>query len=291
MRNEFRKLFPPRPKTSHKGDFGRLLIVSGSTAYPGAPYLASLGALRAGAGLVSVGVPRSIYPVLARKSPEAMPYPLPETRGGALSLKSEKPIRELLKGKDVLALGPGLSRNTETQRLIRKIVESVRMPLVIDADGLNALEGKRGLLAKLGPDAVLTPHPGEARRLTERPVPEDDRGRMQWARIWTAQFRAVLVLKGRHTIVASRKQGVYVNRTGNPGMAKGGSGDILTGILAAFLGRKLEPFQAAKAAVYLHGLAADLALPEYGENSLLPTDVLKYLPQAFKKALARRGQI
>lgn len=291
MKNEFRSLFPPRPKTSHKGDFGRLLILSGSIAYPGAPYLVSMGALRAGAGLITLGVPRSLYPILALKLAEVMPFPLPQTRSGTLSLKGEKSVRDLIKGKDVIALGPGLARHPETEKLVRRIVASIDGPLVIDADGLNALQGAKKLIAKLGPNAVLTPHPGEAARMTGNPVPDDDRGRMRFAREWTARYRSVLVLKGHHTLVASRSHGVYLNRTGNPGLATGGSGDILTGILAAFLGQRLEPFQAAKAAVFLHGLAADMALPEFGEISLIPTDILKYLPQAFKKALSSRAQI
>jgi NAD(P)H-hydrate epimerase len=291
VKNEFRSLFPPRPKTSHKGDFGRLLILSGAVAYPGAPYLVSMGALRAGAGLVTLGVPKSIYPLLVRKLAEVMPFPLPETRPGTLSGRGEKAIRDLMKGKDVVALGPGLTRDPETQRLVRRIVSSIEGPLVIDADGLNALQGEKKLIARLGPQAVLTPHSGEAARITGTPVPRDDRGRIRFAREWIARYRSVLILKGHHTLVASREQGVYLNRTGNPGLAKGGSGDILTGILAAFLGRKLDPFRAAKAAVYIHGLAADLALPEYGENSLVPTDILKYIPKAFKKALSSCAQI
>jgi NAD(P)H-hydrate epimerase len=246
-----------------------------------------MGALRAGAGLISLGVPKSLYPVMALKLTEVMTKPLPETRQGTLSLAARPEIENYLKGTDVLAMGPGLSQNPETERLIRRVALGWRKCLVLDADGLNAFRGKQKLLGKLGARAVLTPHPGEAGRLSRDPVPRDDAGRKRFALAFAKRHGVVLVLKGHRTVVASPDGKVYVNRTGNPGLATGGSGDVLTGIVAAFLAQGLNPFAAARCAVYIHGLAGDLAVKNYGEISLVPTDVLHSLPRVFLSLLGR----
>ncbi|HNV87144.1 MAG TPA: NAD(P)H-hydrate dehydratase [Candidatus Omnitrophota bacterium] len=285
--SEFRKYFPPRKKDSHKGCFGRIFILSGSRGFPGAPYLTGMGALRAGAGLITLGVPRGLYEVLTLKLAEVMTKPFPETAEGSLGRRAFSAIKTFLKGQDVLALGPGLSQNTETQGLIRKIILACDRPMVIDADGLNAFQGKKVLLGKIKAPAVLTPHPGEAARLFGLSVPKDPLGRKKFAAMAAESCRCVLVLKGAGTVVASPGGKIYVNDTGNPGLATGGSGDLLTGIIAAFLGQGLPAFDAAKCGVFIHGLAADLAVKEFGEISLAPRDVLSYLPLAFKKLLKR----
>lgn len=284
---DFRRFFPPRKAASHKGDFGKIFILAGSRNFSGAPYLASMGALRAGAGLIALGVPESLYPIMAYKLVETMVRPFQETKNGALSRGAGREILSFLKTQTVLALGPGLGQHPETQGLVRKVVSSWKGPQVIDADGLNALSGHDPILKKLGIRTIVTPHPGEAGRLFQKTVPADEAGRKKFAAHQAKKYKLVIVLKGHHTVVAAPGRPVYVNETGNPGLATGGSGDVLTGIIAAFLGRGLEPFDAARCGVFIHGLAADLAVGKFGETSLAPTDVLDYLPAAFQKALGR----
>ncbi len=286
---DFRRFFPPRKAASHKGDFGKIFIIAGSPDFPGAPYLTSMGALRAGAGLITLGVSEALYPIMAYKLTEVMVRRCPGVKDGALGSKAESGILSFLKTQDVLAIGPGLGMNPETQHFVRRVVLSWRGPKVIDADGLNALNGAASILKKLGSKTVVTPHPGEARRLFKEPVPADDSGRKKFAMDKAEKNGIVVVLKGHHTVVAASGQAVYVNKTGNPGLATGGSGDVLTGIIAAFLGRGLEPFVAAQCAVFIHGYAADLAVKKFGEESLAPTDVLDYLPVAFRKISGGRN--
>jgi len=285
---DFRRFFPPRKAASHKGDFGKIFILAGSRDFPGAPYLASMAALRAGAGLITLGVPEQLYPIMAYKLAEVMVRQFPGVNNGALGHQSETGILSFLKTQNVLAIGPGLGTHSETQRLIRRVVLAWPGAKVIDADGLNALKGNASILKKLGTSTIITPHPGEAGRLFNETVPADDAGRKKFATEKAAKYGVVVVLKGHHTVVAARGRDVYVNKTGNPGLATGGSGDVLTGIVAAFLGRGLEPFRAAQCAVFIHGLAADLAVKKFGEESLAPTDVLDFLPEAFKKTSNRR---
>ncbi len=283
--SEFKRYFPRRKPESHKGNFGKVFILAGSRGFSGAPYLVSVGALRAGAGLITLAVPKSLYQVMALKLIEVMTKPLPETRQGSFSLKAEREIKGFLKSQDVLALGPGLGQNPETQALTRHVALSCDKPLVIDADGLNAFLGNPDLLKRLRSPAILTPHPGEAGRLFDCGVPKDDTGRKRFASQVARQYGVVLVLKGHHTVIAAPNGKVGMNLTGNPGLATGGSGDLLTGIIAAFLGQGLDPFSAARCGVFIHGFAADLAVKEFGEISLTPMDVLQYLPKAFKVIL------
>ena len=253
----------------------------------GACYLTSMAALRSGAGLVTVGVPKSLVLPLSRKMTEAMMKGLPETKEGTLSRAAHKQIKLFLKTQDVLAAGPGLSQNSETQAVLRKVISDSTRPMVIDADGLNALKGKINLLQKLKAPAILTPHPGEFVRIFGGSLPKSEPERKKRALETAKKFKIVLVLKGHQTVVTSPKGEVYMNQTGNPGMATGGSGDVLTGIVAAMLGRKIEPFKAACFGVYVHGLAGDLAAKEKGEISLIAGDIIEVLPKAFKKILKR----
>ena len=285
IKSEFQKYFRKRPRASHKGDYGRIFILAGSVGLSGACYLTTMAALRSGAGLVTVGVPRSLVLPLTRRFTEAMMKPLPETKEGTLSQSAFRPIRIFLKTQDVLALGPGLSLNRKTQALIRQVVLHSRKSMVIDADGLNAFKGMPNLFLKLKAPAILTPHAGEFIRLFGGRIPKGNRERKGRALHVARQFRVAVVLKGHHTIVASPKGEVYINQTGNPGMATGGSGDVLTGIIASMLGQNAKPFEAACFGVFIHGLAGDLAAKEKGEISLVAGDILNALPLAFQKVL------
>ncbi len=280
---EIRKKWPPRKAASHKGDFGRIFILAGSRGLTGAAHLAEMGALRAGAGLVTVGVPEKVYPVIAKREAEVMVKPFSSTLEGTLGLHALKPIRNFLKNQDVLALGPGLSQNSETQRLIRKVIQESSLPLVIDADGLNALQGHTSMLRDCKYRSILTPHPGEFIRLFGGKLSSKDQDRKRRAKEAAKKFGIFLILKGYHTVIASPEGEVTVNPTGNPGMAKGGSGDILTGMIAALIGQRFSLWDAARFGVYLHGLAGDLACKKIGEASLTARDILQFLPLAIKK--------
>ncbi|MBI3317376.1 MAG: NAD(P)H-hydrate dehydratase [Candidatus Omnitrophica bacterium] len=289
--------FLHRSPTSHKGDFGRVFILAGSCGLTGAAHLAGMGALRAGAGLVTVGVPEKVYSIVARREAEVMVRPFASTGEGTLAFKALPAIEKFLKTQDVLALGPGLSQNPETQKLIRLLLKKNKIPVVVDADGLNALKGHTDFLKEISGRAVLTPHPGEFVRTFGLvlpphlyPLPHRGEGRVRSdlfrkkaAEIIAHRFKIVLVLKGHHTVVAAPDKKTYVNKSGNPGMASGGTGDVLTGVIAALIGQKLSLFEAASLGVYLHGLAGDLAAKKMGEASLVASDLLDSLPLALKK--------
>lgn len=287
IKANFRRFFKSRPPVSHKGDFGRLLILAGSKGLSGACVLASSAALRTGAGLVTVGVPNSLVLPLAKRLTEAMVRGFPETRDGTLSKRALRHINKFLKKQNVLAVGPGLSAHPETKMVVQKILLASRIPLVIDADGLNALRGKTTLLKRLKAAVVLTPHAGEFVRLFSGRLSNSDVQRKKRAEETAKEYGVVLVLKGHHTVVASPRQ-TYVNKTGNPGMATGGSGDVLTGIISAILAQGATAFEAACFGVYLHGLAGDLAKKDKGEFALIAGDIIERIPQAFKKVLRNR---
>jgi NAD(P)H-hydrate epimerase len=280
---KIKKWLPPRSKDAHKGDFGKLFILAGARGMTGAATLATMGALRTGAGLVTVGLPESTYPLVMPNVLEAMALPLDETSNGSLSSTSESAISSFLKTQDVFAVGPGLSRMPETQKVIRKVVNASNKTVLLDADGINAFVGYPGELIKTTRSLVITPHPGEFSRLFKTAIPTSESERILAAKKAAKQMHAVVVLKGYHTVVASFRGELYVNSTGNAGLAKGGSGDLLFGMIAALLAQKLAPFDAAQAGVYLHGLAADLALRQFGEISLLASDVAGFIPQALMK--------
>src|SRR3989338_3953363 len=226
IKNEFRKLLGKRQKNTHKGDYGRVFILAGSRGLSGVCYLASMATLRSGAGLVTVGVPKCLATPLARRFTEAMTLPLPETREGTLSRLALHPIKRFLKTQNVLALGPGLSMNHETQSLVRKLVGHSDKPMVIDADGLNAFQGKADLFKKIKTSIILTPHAGEFVRVFGGKIPKTEADRKKRAAVAAKTYGVVVVLKGHHTVVASPQGKIYINQTGNPGMATGGSGDV-----------------------------------------------------------------
>ena len=269
---------PRRPRNAHKGEFGKLFLLAGSEGYTGAPVLAARAALRSGAGLVYLGVPREIYPIVAVKCDEAMPFPLPKEYGGIL---------ERARSCDIALIGPGLGRAPETQELVLRLLAGLDCPVVLDADGINALAGHIDVLDKRQAPTVLTPHEGEFGRLTGCALPVRDR--LSAAREFARDHRCVLVLKGQGTVTAAPDGSAWINATGNPGMAKGGSGDVLAGMIAGLLGQKHlrrerdNIPELTVEAVCLHGLAGDLCARRLGEYAMLPSDLIETLPQALRE--------
>lgn len=283
LRGELLKKWKPRNPAAHKGDYGRIFILAGSSGFSGAASLAGLACLRGGAGLVTLGVPSEIHSIVARRQPELMVRPLPSFRG-SFSVKAMKPALTFLKNQSVLAIGPGLSQEPRAQKFCRGILGKTKLPVVIDADALNALKNHTDILSRCRGRAILTPHPGEFTRLFGGKLSPKDSERKDRAVEAAKSHGVIVILKGRHTVVADPSGKVYVNCTGNPGMAKGGSGDVLTGILAALLGQKFSLWDAARFGVYLHGLAGDIAVKKKGRVSLIATDIIQALPEAFRRS-------
>lgn len=277
-----RSWLPERPADGHKGTFGRVLAVAGSVSFTGAPVLAARAATRSGVGLVFLGVPRAVWPVAAVKCDEAMPFPLPEDGEGRLSLEALEPLLARLAGCDAALLGPGLGQSGDLRALVRALLSRMPCPLVLDADGINALDGHIDVLSDCPAPLVLTPHDGEYRRLMGRWPGED---RAAAAREAAAACRAVVVLKGHRTVIAAPDERLWRNTTGNHGMAKGGSGDALAGILLALLGQGMEPGRAAAAAVWIHGRAGDRCAGRLGYRGMLPTDLIETLPEVWRDDL------
>ena len=280
-------LVRPRRLEAHKGNFGHVLVVGGSVGKTGAAAMAAKAALRSGAGLATVATPKSALPVIASLSMEIMTEPLPETDTGGISLRALKGglLDTLVEGKSVLAVGPGLGRDPETMELVREIVNRYDLPVVLDADGLNAFAGCVKTFRIGDRVRVLTPHPGEMGRLVVGKTPEIVAHRLDVAREFAQKHGVQLVLKGFRTLTAAPDGQVWVNPTGNPGMATGGSGDVLTGITAALLAQYPDrsPTEVTAAAVYLHGLAGDIAARELGEASMIAGDILESLPRAYQE--------
>ena len=275
----------PRPPNSNKGKFGHVLVVGGSYGTAGAPAMSSLAALRTGAGLVTAAVPKSVVGIVAGVTPELMLKPLDEGPEGALALTNVTGAKldELLTRMTVVAVGPGLSQRGEVRGVVRELVAKATVPMVVDADGLNAFDGNADLLNGDGRVVVLTPHPGEMARLVGMTVKEVEADRIGLARKFATEHKLTLVLKGWRTLVAHPSGRIAVNTTGNPAMAKGGSGDILTGIVAAMLAQFPDDVErAVEAAVYLHGLAADFATRVMEEHTVLATDTVAHLSDAFR---------
>lgn len=273
-----RQCLPQRDPEGHKGDFGKVLCICGSVGYTGAPIFASRAAVRTGAGLVFLGVPQSVWPVAAVKSDEAMPFPLPETADGKLSLLAEEPVRQRAAGCDAVLLGCGLGRDWQTDTLVQDLL-NMEKPLVLDANGLNAICENTELLQKRPAVTVLTPHEGEFLRLGG----DLSRGREAAAAVFSQKYGVYLILKGHRTLIADPEGRLAVNNTGNCGMAKGGSGDVLSGVVLALLGLGMDAFDACCCAVWLHGRAGDLAAQEKGQWGMTPTDLLERLPQALRE--------
>ena len=272
---------PLRRPDTHKGTYGRVLVVAGAVGYSGAAVLSTLGALRAGAGLVTVGVPFAIYPIVASAVIEGMPVPLAD-EDGALAAAAAEQIRDLAAAADVVACGPGLSRLPGPHAVVRRLLAECTRPLVLDADALTCLAGSTADLLNAKAPVVLTPHPGEMARLIDTSPADVQRHRLQVTRVAAERFRAVVVLKGARTVVADPAGEAFVIPTGNPAMATGGMGDVLTGAIAALIGQGLPPIAAAWAGAYLHGLAGDLAALARGPAGILAREVADHLPRALR---------
>ena len=284
---DFAALLAPRPRDSNKGMYGHALVVGGSFGKSGAAAMAGMAALRAGAGLSSVATPASVLASVASFAAELMTEPLAETAAGSIALAAAESGRftDLAKPMTVVAIGPGLGRDPETIQFVQEAVQQTKVPLVLDADGLNAFEGKTNLLDGSRRPLVLTPHPGEMSRLAGISIKAVQADRVNIARSFARYHHLVLVLKGNRTIIGFPDGSAWVNPTGNPGMATGGTGDILTGMTAGVIAQMPNDYaRAAIAAVYLHGLAGDVAAERMGEHSLVATDLLDGLPEAFRRA-------
>ena len=275
-------LLPPRPAYTHKGEVGHVLVIAGSAGLTGAAALCSLGALRVGAGRVTLAIPKSLQDVMAGKLTEVMTVPLPETKARTLSLAALPRLLSLLERVDVVALGPGLSQHAQTTRLVRQLLPKITKPCVVDADGLNAIAEEPQMLARVTRPIILTPHPGEMGRLIGQSAEHVQRDRERIVKEFATHHRMVVVLKGHRSLVANVDGELSVNDTGHPGMASGGMGDVLTGLIAGLLGQQVSPFDAARLGVYLHGLAADLVAKEQGSVGLLASDVLATIPRAIQ---------
>ena len=245
--------------------------------------MCSKSAMRSGSGLVTLGIPEGINnAVIKVKLPEVMTLPLPETKKGNISTKAYKNIMDFTKKADIIVIGPGLGQEEPTQKLVQKLINKINKPLILDADGLNAISGHLRSIVNKKCAIIMTPHPGEMARLCGKKIEEIQERRQEAARKFAVRYKVTLVLKGHKTIVADFKNKLYINKTGNPGMSTAGSGDVLTGIIASFLGQGLDAFNAAKAAVYIHGLAGDLAAAEKNQLSLIASDIIDKLPEAIK---------
>ena len=269
---------PRRKPNTHKGDYGKLFLLAGSEGYTGAPVLAASAAVRSGAGLAFLGVPREIYPIVAVKCSSAMPFPLPERYGEIL---------EKARSCDAALIGPGLGRAPKTEKLVRSLLEDLEIPVVLDADGINALAGHMDILDRRKALTVLTPHDGEFARLTGTALPIQDR--LAAAQSFARDHNCILVLKGHRTITAAPDGRAWINTSGNPGMAKGGSGDVLAGLITSFLGQK-QLMQSGRrtaewvaGAVWFHGSAGDKAAQKFGEYGMTPEDLIGCIPETLKE--------
>jgi len=289
---DFAPLLAPRARDANKGSYGHALVIGGSLGKAGAAAMAGFAALRAGAGLSTVATPKSVLATVAAFHAEVMTEPLAETEQGTISLRAiGSGLDALLEYGTLIAIGPGISRNSETAEFVRTIVERRDKSIVVDADGLNAFEGAAGKLNGRGRTLVITPHPGEMSRLTGLSIAEIQANRLEVARNLAREHELIVVLKGHRTLIAAPDGTVWVNPTGNPGMATGGTGDILTGMVAGLIAQHPQhALEATALAVYLHGLAGDLASESVGENSLVATDLVRFLPQAFEQTRNRKSE-
>ena len=268
-------LLPDREKSAHKGDFGKILMLCGSRGYTGAAYLAAMGALRSGAGLVFLGVPESIYDIEAVKLNEAVVFPLPD-EAGKLSRNAISEILERLPKMEAVLIGPGLGQSEDVFQVVKTVLECATCPVVLDADGINVMVGHKNVLRDRIAPTILTPHAGEFARLGG-----STGDRQAAAEEMARELGCILLLKGHHTVITDGCT-TYINPTGNPGMAVGGSGDVLSGIIVSLLGQGIVPLEAAASGAWLHGAAGDICAEEIGQYGMLPTDMVNVLPRLLK---------
>ena len=269
-------MLPDRDERGHKGDYGRLLLLCGSRGYTGAAALAAMGALRCGGGLVFLGVPESIYTIEAVKLTEPIVFPLPE-ENGMLSVRALEDVRRHLKTADTVLIGPGLGQSEGTMAVLEAVLREFSGPVVVDADGINLLSTRPELVKERNGVTILTPHEGEFRRLGIAADADRELGAMAAAK----ELGCILLRKGHRTVITDGEK-CYINPTGNPGMAVGGSGDVLAGMIVGLLGQKIPPLEATACAAWLHGAAGDRAAQKLGQYAMLPTDMLTQLPYFLK---------
>lgn len=278
-------ILPVRSKNSSKGDFGRVLLVTGSSGMTGAGCLAAVSAFRTGAGLVYIASPASISFIYACNVMEAINIQLEDERKGILSKRCISVLDFSMRGKSVIAVGPGLTTILGVKNVVKHILKKSNVPLVIDADALNIISKRVSLLAEIRAGAVITPHPGEMSRLTGKSIEYIMANRIETAREFAVKWRVTVVLKGADTVTALPNGDTYINSTGNPGMATAGAGDVLTGVIASLIGQGIPMEKAAVTGVYLHGLAGDIASAEFGEYGMIASDIAAKLPAAIKSIL------
>ena len=273
---------PPKNQDAHKGDFGEVLFIAGASSYFGAPYFAALSFLKAGGGYSRLAAPASMTPFIANKGSEIVFVPQKETGPGTISLENKGALIDLSKGMDMVVLGPGLSLEEETQRLARELTWEVNKPLLIDGDGITALCDHMRVIKERKAETILTPHLGEMSRITKMTVPEIDADKIRILQHTAKELNAIIVLKGAHSLIGYPDERVYINMSGNPGMATAGSGDVLAGTIAAMFGQGLSLDDAVRKGVFIHGFSGDLAAQDKGEDGITAQDVLDYLPAAVK---------
>jgi hydroxyethylthiazole kinase-like uncharacterized protein yjeF len=274
--------FPPRRKDGHKGSFGQVLFIAGAAGYYGAPYFAALSFLKAGGGYSRLAAPQSITPFLANKGSEIVFLPQEETGAGSIARDNKHALLALAQRMDMVVLGPGLSLEEETQQLARELAAEIEKPLLVDGDGITAICRDLSIIRQRKGETILTPHLGEMARITGLDVSEIDAGKVDVLQRTTSELGATIVLKGAHSLVGAPDGRVFVNMSGNPGMATAGSGDILAGTIAAMFGLGLSLGQGVRQGVFVHGLAGDLAADDKGEDGITAQDILGYLPAAVK---------
>jgi hydroxyethylthiazole kinase-like uncharacterized protein yjeF len=284
--NEPLKL-PPRDINGHKGTFGDVLFIAGAANYFGAPYFAAASFMKAGGGYSRLAAPASITPFIANKGSEIVFVPQKETSSGSIALENKKALLELSEKVDMVVLGPGLSLNEETQQLTRELAQALKKPLLIDGDGITALCKDVSIIKDRQPETILTPHLGEMSRITKMHVREIDVNKIDVLQRTARELNAIIVLKGAHSLIGYPDERVFINISGNSGMATAGSGDVLAGTIAAMFGLGLSVPEAVRKGVFMHGFSGDLAAKEKGEDGITAQDILEYLPLAVK--LDREG--
>jgi len=278
-------ILPIRKKEGHKGTYGKVGIIAGSKGMTGAAYLTSMASLRSGSGLVYLVIPESLNGIMETKTTEVITIPIKDDGKGYFEENCINKIKELIGNFDVLGLGPGLGVDKGRIKVIKEILLASNKTVVLDGDGINCIVNNTEELAKRTYTTVITPHPGELSRLLNVSIEDIQNNRLKFAKLASNKFKVITVLKGDNTIVCNPEGAVYINTTGNPGMATAGSGDLLTGIIASFIGQGIEEFNAVVAGVFIHGLAGDLAANHKGQYGLIASDILEYLPYAIKKII------